>query len=149
MTLLPNDYLHLVNCPEVVIISDKHCSVKSFLPGFRNGWLKYCARVNFGVGSGTFWELLSELKSNVFTQLSTWNVASRILQHCCRKRCWFPPLRNKFKCRNPGMAQLETWKCWNRNRTLMGHSCLSAHHEIFFSNGHIPVWLRTANVNDA
>ena len=30
-------------------------SVKTYLPGFGNGWLKYCATVqNFGVGSRTF-----------------------------------------------------------------------------------------------
>ena len=29
MSLLPNDYLHLVNCPEVVIMPDKHCTKPS------------------------------------------------------------------------------------------------------------------------
>ena len=41
-------------------------SVKTCLPGFGNGWLKYC---NFWVGSGTFLVWFLKLSRHVFTQL--------------------------------------------------------------------------------
>ena len=51
--------------------------VKTSLPGFGDGWLKYSAIVyfwgDFGVNSRTFWRWFSELSRNVFyTTLYAW-----------------------------------------------------------------------------
>ena len=47
MALLPNDYHHLVTCPEEVIISDKHCIMIHFdclvsSPGFIRERATWC-----------------------------------------------------------------------------------------------------------
>ena len=44
-------------------------SVKIFLSGFGNGWLKYWAIVQFWVGRGTFWGWFLKLGRNIFTKL--------------------------------------------------------------------------------
>ena len=45
MPLLPYDYLQLMNCPEVVTISDILCSDSSYVPGASLQYLAFKSRV--------------------------------------------------------------------------------------------------------
>ena len=92
----------------------KYRVVKTFLPGFGNGWLKYCAIV-VGVGSEIFWEWFSELRSNVFTQLWIfWGKGSdgRQVQSAFKVSLQSPPVIDDYTPRSH-LAELRWLICVN------------------------------------